>query len=60
MEGAKVKFRMEIDPYLVGVDFMKVYRFDTLPHMLLPLTLDELKDFYKEFAKKLGMEAVKE
>lgn len=59
MEGARIKFRMEIDPYLVGVDFMKVGRFDNLPVMIQPLSLEELKSFYYEIAKKLGISATK-
>lgn len=59
MEGTKVKFRMEIDPYLIALDCLKVGSFENLPVMLKPLTLDQLKDFYKDLAKKLGMRVVK-
>ncbi len=59
MEGTRVKFRMEINPYLVAIDFLKVEGFENLPVMLKPLTLDQLKDFYKDLAKKLGMSVVK-
>lgn len=60
MEGVRVKFRMEIDPYLVGVDALKAERFENMPQMLKPLKLEELKSFYKDLAKKLGMSVVKE
>lgn len=54
MEGARVKFRMEPDPYLIAVDFLKVEKFDVLPKMLVPLEISWLQNFYKELAKKLG------
>jgi len=60
MAGAKIKFRMEIEPYLVAVDYLKVDKFENLPIMLKPLTLNQLKNFYKDLAKKLGMEIVEE
>ena len=60
MEGARVKFRMEIDPYLVGVDFMKAEKFENLPKMIVPLKLSDLQSFYKNTAKKLGRRAVRE
>lgn len=59
MEGTKVKFRMEIDPYLIAIDCLKVGGFENLPVMLKPLSLNQLKDFYKDLAKKLGMRVVK-
>lgn len=58
MEGTKIKFKMEIDPYLVAIDFLKVEGFENLPVMLKPLSLDQLKKFYKDLAKKLGMRVV--
>ncbi len=54
MEGVGVKFRIKTDPYLVGINCLKIELFDSLPKMLKPLTLDELKDFYMDLAKKLG------
>lgn len=60
MEGARVKFRMEPDPYLIAVDFLKVDKFDYLPKMLVPLDLSDLKDFYTDLAKKIGKTVVKE
>lgn len=59
MEGVRIKFRMKADPFLVGINCFKVDTFDILPKMLVPLELDELKDFYRDLAKKLGMKAVK-
>ena len=59
MEGVKVKFRMEIDPYTIAADCLKAKSFEELPIMLKPLTLDKLKKFYEDLAEKLGMRAVK-
>lgn len=59
MEGVRVKFGMETDPYLVGVDILKAERFENLPQMLKPLKLEDLKRFYRNLAKKLGMDVVK-
>lgn len=59
MEGVGVKFRIKTDPYLIGINCLKIELFDSLPKMLKPLTLDELKDFYMDLAKKLGMKVVK-
>ena len=55
MEGVGVKFRIKTDPYLIGINFLKADVFDQLPNMLKPLELEELKDFYINMAKKLGM-----
>lgn len=59
MEGVGVKFRIKTDPYIVGIDCLKIDFFESLPKMLKPLTLDELKDFYKDLAKKLGIKVTK-
>lgn len=58
MRGVEVKFRLKTDPFLVGVDFLKIDSFEELPKMLKPLKLEQLKSFYKDLAKKLGMKAV--
>ena len=36
-----------------------VNKFENLPKMLVPLSLKELQEFYKEKAKQLGMSVVK-
>lgn len=51
--GVTEKFRMEIDLIWLASDFLKVNEFESLPKMLLPLTLDELKEFYRKQAKKI-------
>lgn len=57
--GVEIKFRMELNPYLIGADCLKVDHFENLPRMLVPLNLSNLKTFYKDLAKKLGRSVVK-
>lgn len=52
--GVKVKFGVKLDPFVVGTDFLKVEKFDFLPKMIKPLTLDELKSFYRQKAKDIA------
>lgn len=53
------KFNMEIDIMLLASNFLRVTSFDYMPKMLVPLKLEDLQDFYKDLAKKLGMSVVK-
>lgn len=55
MEGVRIKFKMETEPILLGSDFLKVEDFDYLPRMIKPLTLEELKAFFRKKAKEIGM-----
>jgi predicted nucleotidyltransferase component of viral defense system len=57
--GVKVKFRVEIEPLLLGSDFLKVEDFDFLPKMILPLTLEKLKIFFRQKAQEVGLKSVK-
>lgn len=57
--GVKKKFKIDEDLVLLGTDFLKVEEFDVLPKMLVPLDLIELKKFYKDLAKTVGMKIVK-
>lgn len=59
MEGVRVKFRMELDPYTIAAASVKVDDFEKLPIMLIPLTLEQLKDYYRDLAKKLGIKAIR-
>jgi len=52
--GVKEKFRMELDLIWLAADFLKVRDFKYMPKMLVPLTLEELKQFYEDQAKKIG------
>jgi len=58
MQGVKVKFHQENEPLLIAYDLLKIEEFTTLPKMIKPLTLDELKIFYRQKAKELGMKQV--
>lgn len=54
MDGVKIKFKVKLDPFIVGSDFMKVEQFDFLPKMIKPLDLEGLKSFYKQKARDIG------
>lgn len=58
-EGVRMKFRRDIEPLLLATDFLKAEDFDYLPRMIVPLSLDNLKVFFREEAKKLGKTAVR-
>lgn len=58
IEGVRKKFNIELDPYTIAADCLKVEDFENLPNMLIPLDLLHLKSFYKELAKKLGKNLV--
>lgn len=58
IDGVRVKFGVKMEPYIIAADFMKALNFENLPKMLVPLTLKELQDFYRERAKKIGMSVV--
>lgn len=57
-EAVAQKFRVDIDPMLIGQDYLAVEEFTFLPQMHKPLTLDELKAFFREEAVRLGKSAV--
>ena len=54
--GVEAKFGMEQDTVLLGEYLLKVEDFEFLPRMVKPLKLAELKDFFRNQAKKLGAE----
>lgn len=54
----KAKYNMEIDIILVASDFLKIEDFDFLPKMIMPLTLKDLKLFFREKAKELGKKSI--
>lgn len=58
IEGVRIKFRMELEPFVIGSDFLKVEDFDFLPKMILPLTLEELKAFFRQKAKEMGLKSI--
>lgn len=58
IDGVKVKFHMKLEPLLIASDFLKVDGFEYLPKMIKPLTLDQLKAFFRQKAKQLGKQSV--
>lgn len=54
IEGVRMKFRVDLDPFVIGSDFFKIEDFDYLPKMIKPLTLDKLKSFFRQKAKEIG------
>ncbi|MDO8497535.1 MAG: nucleotidyl transferase AbiEii/AbiGii toxin family protein [bacterium] len=56
--GLKQKFNGDPDPLLIASDMTKVQDFTSLPIMLKPLSLTELKKFFFNEAKKLGLTSV--
>lgn len=54
----KNKFNLDLDLISLGEDFMNVEKVKFLPKMIKPLTLDELKSFFKLQASKLGTKII--
>lgn len=60
MEGARVKFGRETDPWILSSDIEYVIKeLLIIPRMIKPLKLEELKKFFHDLAMKLGKKAVK-
>lgn len=59
IEGVKAKFKVSIDPFIIGTDFLKIDSFDYLPTMVKPLTLKALRSFFRQKAKNIGGRSVK-
>jgi predicted nucleotidyltransferase component of viral defense system len=57
-DGVAAKFNIEIDPFLMSVDYSKVKNFNNLPKMYKQLDLVTLKDFFRSQAKKLSGKSV--
>lgn len=57
-EGVRVKFRNDLEPFVIASDLTIVEEFEFLPKMTKPLTLEELKAFFVEQAKALGIKSV--
>ena len=58
-DGVQAKFNIEIEPFLMAGDYMKVEGFENLPKMHKELDLRTLKDFFTNQAKKLSGDLVK-
>lgn len=59
IEGVRIKFRMQLEPFILASDFLKVEDFDYLPRMIRKLSLDELKSFFRQKAKEIGKKSIK-
>lgn len=58
IEGVRIKFKEELEPFILASDFLKVEDFDFLPRMVKPLNLTALKSFFRQRAKEIGSEVV--
>lgn len=56
--SVKGKYNIELDIILVASDFLKVENFNFLPKMTKPFTLEELRSFFRQKAKELGMKTI--
>lgn len=52
--GIENKFRLELDLVFAAAGFLRVEKFDFLPKMIKPLTLEELKKFFRLQAREIG------
>lgn len=58
IEAVKTKYKLELDLISLGKDFLNTEKIKFLPQMIKPLTLDELKSFFKLQASKLGTKVI--
>ena len=58
VEGLKIKFRIETEPFLMAADFLKADEFTFMPRMIKTLSLATLKAFFRKQAKEAGKRAV--
>ncbi|PIQ73887.1 hypothetical protein COV58_00020 [Candidatus Roizmanbacteria bacterium CG11_big_fil_rev_8_21_14_0_20_36_8] len=56
--GYETKFSRRFEPFLFSSDLSIIEDFKTLPRMIKPITLDELKVFYLNLAKELVKDSV--
>lgn len=56
IDGVKVKFNNKIEPWVLAADLINVESFQNMPRMIKPLTLLQLKQFFRKEAKKLGLQ----
>lgn len=56
IDGVKIKFNNKIEPWVLAADFINVESFQNMPRMIKPLTLLQLKQFFRKEAKKLGLQ----
>lgn len=56
LQAVQKKFQVSFDPVVLGSEFAKVRAVSTLPLMRKPLSLEELKTFFADEARKLTPE----
>ena len=56
IDGVKVKFNNKIEPWVLASDLINVESFQNMPRMIKPLTLLQLKQFFRKEAIKLGLQ----
>jgi len=54
IEAVRIKFNSKLEPLILASDLLTVDDFDQLPRMTIPLTLHEMKRFFRLQAQKLG------
>lgn len=58
IEIVRVKFKLDLDLVSLGENFMNVEKIKFFPLMIKPLTLNELKSFFRLQATKLGTKII--
>lgn len=58
LESALVKFHMNLEPVVLSENFLKIENYHYLPKMILPLTIDSLKRFFRQKAKDVGTRGI--
>jgi len=56
--GIRRKFKEDLNPLILGADFLKVESFEYMPKMIIPLTLKELQTFLQQQARDIGLNAI--
>jgi hypothetical protein len=51
---AQKKFKTKFDPLFIAAEFAKVRRVVALPHMVKPITKEQLKTFFEKQIKEIG------
>ena len=58
IDGVRVKFGQKLEPFIIASDFLKVEEFDYLPRMIKPLTIEQLKEYFRKKAIEIGKKGV--
>ena len=57
--AVEAKFGLQLDLIALGEDFLEAEKLEFLPKMIIPLSLEELKKFYRKLAERIGMKIIK-